>query len=151
VLTVRAEDGLKVRGNRELIGQAIANLVDNALKYGSPNKDAEDPGAKPDVVITAERTGRSVSLMVADRGPGIAPADRARVLDRFVRLEGSRSRPGSGLGLSLAAAVARMHGGTVDLEDNQPGLRVRLTLPATDERPQSLVPAQLVLDDRAAR
>jgi signal transduction histidine kinase len=151
MLTVRAEDGLKVRGNRELIGQAIANLVDNALKYGSPNKDAEDAGAKPDVVITAERTGRSVSLMVADRGPGIAPADRARVLDRFVRLEGSRSRPGSGLGLSLAAAVARMHGGTVDLEDNQPGLRVRLTLPATDERPQSLVPAQLVLDDRAAR
>ena len=150
-LTVQAEDGLKVRGNRELIGQAIANLVDNALKSGSPNKDAEDAGAKPDVVITAERTGRSVSLMVADRGPGIAPADRARVLDRFVRLEGSRSRPGSGLGLSLAAAVARMHGGTVDLEDNQPGLRVRLTLPATDDRPQSLAPAQLVLDDRTAR
>ncbi len=69
------------------------------------------------------------SLTVADRGPGIAAADRARVLDRFVRLEGSRSRPGSGFGLSLAAAVARMHGGTVELEDNQPGLRVRLTLP----------------------
>ena len=150
VLTVRAEDGLKVRGNRELIGQAIANLVDNALKYGSPNKGA-DAGAKPDVVITAQRAGRSVSLTVADRGPGIALADRARVLDRFVRLEGSRSRPGSGLGLSLAAAVARMHGGTVDLEDNQPGLRVRLTLPATDDRPQSLAPAQLVLDDRTAR
>jgi signal transduction histidine kinase len=90
-------------------------------------------------------------LTVADRGPGIAPADRARVLDRFVRLEGSRSRPGSGLGLSLAAAVARMHGGTVDLEDNQPGLRVRLTLPATDDRPQSLAPADLVLNDRNAR
>ena len=150
VLTVRAEDGLKVRGNRELIGQAIANLVDNALKYGSPNKGA-DAQAKPDVVITAQRAGRSVSLTVADRGPGIALADRARVLDRFVRLEGSRSRPGSGLGLSLAAAVARMHGGTVDLEDNQPGLRVRLTLPATDDRPQSLAPAQLVLDDRTAR
>ena len=149
-LTVQAEDGLKVRGNRELIGQAIANLVDNALKYGSPNKGA-DAQAKPDVVITAQRAGRSVSLTVADRGPGIALADRARVLDRFVRLEGSRSRPGSGLGLSLAAAVARMHGGTVDLEDNQPGLRVRLTLPATDDRPQSLAPAQLVLDDRTAR
>jgi signal transduction histidine kinase len=149
-LTVQAEDGLKIRGNRELIGQAIANLVDNALKYGSPNKGA-DTQAKPDVVIKAQRAGRSVSLTVADRGPGIAPSDRARVLDRFVRLEGSRSRPGSGLGLSLAAAVARMHGGTVDLEDNQPGLRVRLTLPATDERPQSLAPAQLVLDDRTAR
>ena len=132
-LTVHADDGLKVRGNRELIGQAIANLVDNALKYGAPQK-GDDAEAKPDVVITARRAGESVVLTIADRGPGIAPADRARVLDRFVRLEGSRSRPGSGLGLSLAAAVARMHGGTVELEDNQPGLRVRLTLPAT-QRP----------------
>jgi signal transduction histidine kinase len=74
------------------------------------------------------------------------------VLDRFVRLEGSRSRPGSGLGLSLAAAVARMHGGTVELEDNQPGLRVRLTLPAAaDDRPQSRAPAELVFNDRNAR
>ena len=150
-LTVRAEDGLNVRGNRELIGQAIANLVDNALKYGAPQKGVGDAEAKPDVAITARRAGRSVVLTVADRGPGIAPADRARVLDRFVRLEGSRSRPGSGLGLSLAAAVARMHGGTVDLEDNQPGLRVRLTLPAADDRPQSLAPAELVLNDRNAR
>jgi signal transduction histidine kinase len=148
-LTIRAEDGLKVCGNRELIGQAIANLVDNALKYGAPQKGIGD--AKPDVGITARRAGRSIVLTVADRGPGIAPADRARVLDRFVRLEGSRSRPGSGLGLSLAAAVARMHGGTVDLEDNQPGLRVRLTLPAADDRSQSWAPAALVLNDRNAR
>jgi signal transduction histidine kinase len=150
-LTVRAEDGLNIRGNRELVGQAIANLVDNALKYGAPQKCVDDAVAKPDVAITARRAGRSVVLTVADRGPGIAPADRARVLDRFVRLEGSRSRPGSGLGLSLAAAVARMHGGTVDLEDNQPGLRVRLTLPAAEDRPQSLAPAALVLNDRNAR
>ena len=134
-LTVRADDGLKVRGNRELIGQAIANLVDNALKYGATNKGG-GAEAKPDVVITARRVGESVVLTVADRGPGIAPADRTRVLDRFVRLEGSRSRPGSGLGLSLAAAVARMHGGAVELDDNQPGLRVRLTLPAANDRPQ---------------
>ena len=148
-LTICAEDGLKVRGNRELIGQAIANLVDNALKYGAPQKGVGD--AKPDVSITARRAGRSIVLTVADRGPGIALADRTRVLDRFVRLEGSRSRPGSGLGLSLAAAVARMHGGTVDLEDNQPGLRVRLTLPATDDEPRSLAPVDLVLHDRIAR
>ena len=96
-LTVRAEDGLTVRGNRELIGQAIANLVDNALKYGAPQKGVGDAETKPEVAITARRAGRSVVLTVADRGPGIAPADRARVLDRFVRLEGSRSRPGSGL------------------------------------------------------
>jgi signal transduction histidine kinase len=147
-LTVHAKDGLKVRGNRELIGQAIANLVDNALKYGAPQNG---PGnEKPDVVIAAERAGGSILLTVADRGPGIAPADRARVLDRFVRLEGSRSRPGSGLGLSLAAAVARMHGGAVELEDNQPGLRVRLTLPAADEPAQFPAPAELVLNDRNA-
>jgi signal transduction histidine kinase len=150
-LTVRAEDGLKVRGNRELIGQAIANLVDNALKYGATNKGGCGTEAKPEVVITARRDGEAVVLTIADRGPGIEPADRARVLDRFVRLEGSRSRPGSGLGLSLAAAVARMHGGAVELEDNQPGLRVRLTLPAADHRPQSLAPAELVLNDRNAR
>jgi signal transduction histidine kinase len=150
-LTVRVEGGLKVRGNRELIGQAIANLVDNALKYGAPNKDVGGAEAKPEVVIAARRVGESVVLTIADRGQGIEPADRARVLDRFVRLEGSRSRPGSGLGLSLAAAVARMHGGTVELEDNQPGLRVRLTLPAVDDPPQSLAPADLVLNDRNAR
>jgi signal transduction histidine kinase len=148
-LTVRADDGLSVRGNRELIGQAIANLVDNALKYGASQKG--DAAAKPDVVITARRAGESVVLTVADRGPGIAPGDRARALDRFVRLEGSRSRPGSGLGLSLAAAVARMHGGTVELEDNQPGLRVRLTLPAAEDPPKPLAPADLVLNDRHAR
>ena len=149
-LTVHARTGLKVRGNRELIGQAIANLVDNAIKYGAPNKESAEAEMKPDVVITAERVGQSVLLTVADRGPGVAPADRARVLDRFVRLEGSRSRPGSGLGLSLAAAVARMHGGSVELEDNRPGLRVRLTLPAVDEPAQFPAPAELVLNDRSA-
>jgi signal transduction histidine kinase len=150
-LTVHAEDGLKVRGNHELIGQAIANLVDNALKYGAPNNNPGGAEPKPDVVIAAKRVGGSVVLTVADRGPGIAPADRARVLDRFVRLEGSRSRPGSGLGLSLAAAVARMHGGTVELEDNRPGLRVRVTLPAAPVEPaQPQAPAELVLNDRNA-
>ena len=149
-LTIHVDDRLRVRGNRELIGQAIANLVDNALKYGAPRNGPGAAGAKPDVVIAAERVGESILLTVADRGPGIAPPDRARVLDRFVRLEGSRSRPGSGLGLSLAAAVARMHGGAVELEDNQPGLRVRLTLPAADEPAQSPAPAELVLNDRNA-
>ena len=67
---------------------------------------------------------------VADRGPGVALEDRERVFDRFVRLESARSRPGSGLGLSLVAAVARLHGGAVRLDDNAPGLRVRVALPA---------------------
>ncbi|HEX9169934.1 MAG TPA: ATP-binding protein [Roseiarcus sp.] len=150
-LTVRVHGLLTVLGNRELIAQALANLVDNALKYGAPNRGPADGEAKPDVVITAERIGGSVVLTIADRGPGIAPADRARVLDRFVRLEGARSRPGSGLGLSLAAAVARMHGGSVELEDNEPGLRVRLTLPAADSPVLPLAPADLVMNDRGAR
>ena len=148
---VRVQGPLTVRGNRELIGQAIANLVDNALKYGAANRGSADAEAKPDVVMTAERTGGSVVLTIADRGPGIAAADRARVLDRFVRLEGSRSRPGSGLGLSLAAAVARMHSGSVELEDNEPGLRVRLTLPAADPPAVSPAAADLVMNDRNAR
>ena len=75
------------------------------------------------------RFGGRVELSVSDRGPGIAAQDRARVLERFVRLEGSRSRPGSGLGLSLASAVARLHHGVLRLEDNEPGLRVILDLP----------------------
>jgi signal transduction histidine kinase len=131
-LKVETEGRLIVRGNRELIGQTIANLVDNALKYGAPKEGAD---VKPDVLICARRAGDSVVLTVADRGPGIAAMDRARVLERFVRLEGSRSRPGFGLGLSLAAAVARMHGGAVELEDNEPGLRVRVTLPAEPAPP----------------
>jgi signal transduction histidine kinase len=150
-LTVHTERALMVRGNRELIGQAIANLVDNALKYGAPHKGSCGADPKPDVIMAARRSGDSVLLTIADRGPGIALMDRARVLDRFVRLEGSRSRPGSGLGLSLAAAVARMHGGSVELEDNEPGLRVRVTLPAADEPPRPLAPADLVVNDRNAR
>ena len=133
-LKVDTRGPLNVRGNRELIGQTIANLVDNALKYGAPKDGAK---IKPEVVISAYRASGSIVLTVADHGSGIALADRARVLGRFVRLEGSRSRPGSGLGLSLAAAVARLHGGSVELEDNEPGLRVRVILPA-DEEPARL-------------
>jgi len=116
---------LEVVGNRELVGQGIANLVDNALKYG-----AKEAGGEKAVVIAARRAGTEIVIEVADRGPGVDEADRKRVLDRFVRLEGARSRPGSGLGLSLASAVARMHGGHLTLEDNAPGLKVILALPA---------------------
>jgi signal transduction histidine kinase len=148
-LKVEAEDNLTVQGNRELVAQAVANLVDNALKYGAP-KEGGLADVRPDVVVSARRVGGSVVLTVADRGPGIAPPDRARVLGRFVRLEGSRSRPGSGLGLSLAAAVARMHGGSVDLEDNGPGLRVRVTLPAEPAPLQLPAPANGGVDERIA-
>ena len=126
-MTVAVSPGLTMTGNRELIGQAIANLIDNALKYG-----AADLGRGGRVDIVARREGSQILIEVADHGSGISNADRQRVFDRFVRLEGARSRPGSGLGLSLAAAVARLHGGTVRLEDNAPGLKVVVTLPARD-------------------
>ena len=125
---VAVAPGLVVRGNRELIGQAVANLVDNALKYGVGEC------ASAMIRLAATRADGTVNIIVADRGPGIAREDRTRVLDRFVRLETARSRPGSGLGLSLAAAVAHLHGGTVRLEDNAPGLRAVLSLPALDAR-----------------
>jgi signal transduction histidine kinase len=130
-LTARAESPLLVRGNRELIGQALANLIDNALKYGSRGEGA---GMGANVAIVAEREGDRVVITVADDGPGIAAKDRERVLERFVRLEESRSAPGSGLGLALVAAVARLHGGEIALLDNLPrGLKVVLRLPALTE------------------
>jgi signal transduction histidine kinase len=144
-LNVDVEPSLIIHGSRELIGQAIANLVDNALKYGGGpgEKDAKvSMGSEKSVVLSARRHGAAVEISVADHGEGIAEADRARVLDRFVRLENSRSRPGSGLGLSLAAAVARLHNGALRIEDNAPGLRVVIALPAialTREAAQQLL------------
>jgi signal transduction histidine kinase len=126
-LKVDAPAAAPVRGNRELVSQALANLVDNAIKYAGPNGKLN--GAPAEIVVRAGNDGERISLSVADRGPGIAEADRGRVVERFVRLEQSRSEPGSGLGLSLAAAVARLHGGELKLEDNHPGLRSTIALP----------------------
>lgn len=118
-----ADAPLTLRGNRELIGQALANLVDNAVKYGGPSGE---------IRLSAARAGDSLRLGVADSGPGIPSEARGRVLDRFVRLEEARSRPGFGLGLSLVNAVVRLHQGTLALEDHAPGLSVVITLPAGD-------------------
>jgi signal transduction histidine kinase len=82
-----------------------------------------------EIVVKAAGEGDRILLTVADGGPGIPEADRARAVERFVRLEQSRSQPGSGLGLSLAHAVARLHGGELRLEDNRPGLKTTLALP----------------------
>ncbi|GAC1332695.1 MAG: ATP-binding protein [Beijerinckiaceae bacterium] len=135
-LTVSAEAPVLVHGNRELVGQALANLLDNALKYGVPN--APDGGAPPPVSLDVRRRDDTVEISVADHGAGIIAADRIRVVDRFVRLENSRTRPGSGLGLSLAAAVAHLHGGELRLEDNAPGLRVIIALPVSHSAPAPL-------------
>ena len=106
--------------------------IDNALNYGAPEPSSGN-GSKPEVEVGALMKGSTAEIAVTDRGPGVPVADRERVLDRFVRLEASRSEPGSGLGLSLVAAVARLHGGTLRLEDNEPGLRVVLALPVESE------------------
>jgi signal transduction histidine kinase len=126
-LTVEAAAAAPVRGNRELVSQALANLIDNAIKYAGPN--AKLNGGAAAIVVRAGSEGDRITLTVADRGPGIPEADRGRVVERFVRLEQSRSEPGSGLGLSLASAVARLHGGELKLEDNHPGLRSTIELP----------------------
>jgi signal transduction histidine kinase len=119
-----------VHGNRELISQALANLVENAIKYGKPAEAV--PGAKPSVLIEARRDAGGVKLSVTDHGDGIPAADRQRAMERFVRLEASRTLPGSGLGLSLASAVAVLHGGTLQLDDAKPGVRATLAMPGRD-------------------
>jgi signal transduction histidine kinase len=108
-----------VTGNRHLLFQALANLVDNAVKYGASG------GCIRLELYEAGPLG-GPELVVADHGTGIPAADRGRVLDRFVRLDDSRSTPGNGLGLSLVAAIVRLHGARLELEDNQPGLRVAI-------------------------
>jgi len=108
-----------IRGDRHLLSQAVANLIDNALKYGGGG-----------IAIGVRQEGGRAAIEVADRGPGIAEGDREAVFDRFVRLEPSRSSPGNGLGLSLVRAVACRHGAQVTLGDNHPGLKVRIEFPA---------------------
>jgi signal transduction histidine kinase len=127
-IAIDAPAPVPVRGNRELISQALANLVDNAIKYAEPAPPPVN-GVPAPIEITARGEGDRILLSVADHGPGIPPADRGRVIGRFVRLERSRSQPGSGLGLSLASAVAHLHGGELRLEDNAPGLRAVISLP----------------------
>jgi signal transduction histidine kinase len=132
-LKTQAQAPVFIRADRQLIGQAIANLIDNAIKYGTAETGKGKTGTKPEITVSAKVKGAVAEIVVTDRGPGVPPAERERVLDRFVRLEASRSEPGSGLGLSLVAAVARLHGGSLRLEDNEPGLRVILALPIDGE------------------
>jgi signal transduction histidine kinase len=117
------ERGLRIRGNRQLLAQLVVNLLENALKY-------VPAGGR--IALAVTRAGGTIYLEVADDGPGIPEADRVRVLQPFERLERDATQPGSGLGLSLAAAIARLHGGRLVLEDNAPGLRAVCDLPAID-------------------
>ena len=119
------EPGVMLRANRELIGQATVNLLENAMKYAKP-----EDGSAGKITVSLQSVGGMVQLIVADNGPGIPEAERKRVLERFVRLEKSRSEAGSGLGLALVNAVARLYGGSFRIEDNQPGVRAILEVPA---------------------
>ncbi len=110
-LKVEAAGNLPVRGNRELVTQALANLVDNAIKYARARMGRRPTARRRISWCEAGSDGDFVRLSVSDHGPGIAEGDRERAVQRFVRLEQSRSEPGSGLGLSLASAVAHLHGG----------------------------------------
>jgi signal transduction histidine kinase len=119
---------LTVRGNREFMAQALANILDNAVKY--------TPSGGAIMLRVRRRSSGEVEFSVTDTGPGVPEEDRERVVDRFVRLENSRNEPGAGLGLSLVAAVAESHGGRLELDEGPgkvgemgPGLRVALILP----------------------
>jgi len=116
-MTIIAPSTLSYTGNRQSVGRAMANLADNAVKYGA--------GA---IELGVADKGEFIDLWVADRGPGIAPDLHEHALGKYRRLEEARTTEGSGLGLALARAVARLHGGDVELEDNHPGLRVVLRL-----------------------
>jgi signal transduction histidine kinase len=111
-------------GDGAMIQQAVANLADNAVKFSPPGSEVE---------IGAAAGDHAIEIVVRDHGPGIPPADRAKAPERFFRGEAARSTPGSGLGLALVQAVAHLHGGTLRLEDGEPGLRAVLSLPVPEE------------------
>jgi signal transduction histidine kinase len=136
-VTLHAETSgpVEVFGDRELLAQVLTNLVDNAVKY-TPRGGV--------VRVELARNGDRAQLRVADTGPGIAPEDRTRVLQRFTRLDRARSQPGNGLGLTLVNAVTLQHHGRLTLGDNAPGLVVTLELPA-------LAPPRAALEAVAAR
>ncbi|KAA0698123.1 HAMP domain-containing protein [Neorhizobium sp. P12A] len=129
-LTTDIEPSVEVQGNRELIGQAIFNLIDNAVKY------APGGAGKPEVVLRLARKPDGVHLCVADHGPGVPEQSREDVIKRFYRLDESRSKPGTGLGLSLIEAVMELHGGKLQLSDTDPenmvarGLTASMVFPA---------------------
>lgn len=119
-LSANVQPGIVVLGDRELLAQAVVNLVENVQSHTPPGTKIE---------ICAEGRGESVTLAVADDGPGVPDPERGRIAERFYRIEGSRSAPGHGLGLNLVAAIVALHGGTLRFRDNRPGLRAVLHLP----------------------
>lgn len=129
--TVADAGPFTVSGDRHLLGQVLANLIGNALRH-TPTGSA--------ITVSLSRADDRVMLCVADTGPGIPVAEREKVLRRLYRMEQSRTTEGNGLGLSLVAAICNLHGAEFSLEDNAPGLRVRVVFPAVRAEPV-VVPA----------
>jgi signal transduction histidine kinase len=140
-LTLASSAPIAIEGNRSLIAQALANLTDNAIKYTPPGGQ---------VTMGLALTAAGVDLWVADSGPGIPAEDRTRVVERFVRLDASRNAPGTGLGLSLVAAVAHFHNAQLVLEDNHPGLKASLRFPRSLLRPTIAPPGRAQIPARTA-
>ena len=120
-LRIEADAVSGMTGDEALLSQALVNGLENTLAHGAR--------AAGTVTLGVQDVGDAVILSVTDEGPGIAAADRDRAIERFVRLDESRSGDGTGLGLSLIAAICHHHGGTLSLGDNTPGLRLTLHLP----------------------
>jgi len=125
-LSLEATGPAMIDGDPELLTQMLVNLVENALRHAGPAAAVRVKCLPP------ERPRTGAQILVVDNGPGVPAGERARVFDRFHRLESSRSTPGNGLGLALLAAVARLHGAEVSLHDVNPGLEVRVAFPARD-------------------
>lgn len=119
-LATRIADGVTLMGERDLVVQAFANLLENALTH-TPSGSA--------LTVSLESQPGAIVARVADNGPGVPAEERERIFQRFYRLEQSRTSPGTGLGLSLVAAVAKLHGARIEVGDNKPGLFITLTFP----------------------
>jgi signal transduction histidine kinase len=143
-LAFRSDGSPSVSGDPVLLAQALSNLIDNALKYAPVNGSIR--------VEVLKRGEGTVEVSVSDNGPGICDSEKTKVVERFYRGDASRGTPGVGLGLSLAQAVAKLHGSVLELTDQNPGLRVALTLPleATITPPHTAAPQERTAAEEVA-